>query len=73
MSAQQAAGVLEDGCDFVIIGRAAILRYDFPERSRADYFYQSPSLPTTEDYLRNQGLSPAFVCYMRQWDSSVAS
>ncbi len=37
MGAEQAAGVLEADCDFVMIGRAAILRHDFPERVRSDH------------------------------------
>jgi 2,4-dienoyl-CoA reductase-like NADH-dependent reductase (Old Yellow Enzyme family) len=72
MSAQQAALVLDSGCDFVMIGRAAILRHDFPARVRADPSYSSPSLPVSEAYLRNEGLSPAFIAYMRNWDNFVA-
>ena len=72
MSAEQAAGVLEADCDFVIIGRAAILHHDFPERVRFDHAYRSPDLPVTEEYLRNEGLSPAFIAYMMNWDNFVA-
>src|SRR5688500_6567179 len=60
VSVEQAAGVLEAGCDFVMIGRAAILHHDFPERVRSDHVYRSPRLPVTEEYLRDEGLSPAF-------------
>lgn len=73
MGAEQAAGVLEAGCDFVIIGRAAILHHDFPERVRSDHAYRSTSLPVTEEYLRREGLSPAFIAYMMNWDNFVAS
>jgi 2,4-dienoyl-CoA reductase-like NADH-dependent reductase (Old Yellow Enzyme family) len=72
MTAAQAAGVLEAGCDFAMIGRAAILRHDFPELVRADPAYRSPALPVTVDYLRGQGLSPAFIGYMRNWDDFLA-
>lgn len=73
MSAEQAAGVLEAGCDFVMIGRVAILHHDFPERVRSDPTYRSPSLPVTEEYLRVEGLSPAFIAYMKGWDNFVAA
>lgn len=73
MSAEQAAGVLEAGCDFVMIGRAAILHHDFPERVRSDPSYRSPPLPVTEEYLRVEGLSPAFIAYMKGWDNFVAA
>jgi 2,4-dienoyl-CoA reductase-like NADH-dependent reductase (Old Yellow Enzyme family) len=72
MTAQQAAGVVEAGCDFVMIGRAAILHHDFPKRVHADHAYRSRPLPVTEGYLRDSGLSPAFIGYMRNWDNFVA-
>ncbi len=72
MSAEKAACVLEADCDFVRIGRAAILNSDFPERVRSDHTYRSPGLPVTEEYLRNEGLSPAFIAYMMNWDHFVA-
>ncbi len=71
-SAAHAAAVLEAGCDFAVIGRAAILRHDFPERIRRDQAYVSPKLPVTEQHLRDEGLSTAFVGYMRTWKGFVA-
>lgn len=72
MTAQEAAGVLEAGCDFVVIGRGAILRHDFPERVRQDADYVSPPLPVTVQHLLDEGLSPQFVEYMRNWKGFVA-
>lgn len=71
MTAAEAAGVLEAGCDFVVIGRAAILRHDFPERVRRDPAYRSPATPVTIEHLANEGLSPPFIKYMRQWPGFV--
>jgi 2,4-dienoyl-CoA reductase-like NADH-dependent reductase (Old Yellow Enzyme family) len=71
MSGQQAQGVLEAGCDFVVVGRGAILRHDFPDRVKADANYQSPQTPVTVQHLLEEGLSPAFVQYMRQWPNFV--
>ncbi|MET0533266.1 MAG: NADH:flavin oxidoreductase [Steroidobacter sp.] len=71
LSAQVARGVLEGGCDFAIIGRAAILSHDFPERVRLDPNYQTPPLPVTEQHLREQGLGDAFITYMRTWQGFV--
>ena len=73
MTAQATAGVLEAGCDFAVIGRAAILRHDFPERVRRDGNYQSPALPVTAEFLHAEGLSPAFVKYMRTWAGFVTA
>ncbi len=55
-----------------MIGRAAILRHGFPRRVLADPSYVSPPLPVTEQHLRDEGLSPAFVTYMRNWKGFVA-
>lgn len=71
MSARTALGVIEAGCDFVVIGRAAVLRHDFPERVRRDAAYESPALPVTSQHLVEEGLGPAFVDYMRSWPGFV--
>lgn len=71
-SAEQAAEVIDKGCDYVLIGRAAILRHDFPERVRRDAHYQSPALPVTVQHLRDEGLSLPFVKYMNNWPGFVA-
>ena len=73
MTAEQAARVLQAGCDFVMIGRAAILRHDFPDRVRRDATYQSPPLPVTAEHLRDEGLSPTFIKYMSTWQGFVAA
>lgn len=71
MTAADAAGVIEAGCDFAVIGRAAILRHDFPERVRRDPAYRSPALPVTERHLLSEGLNSEFVRYMRRWPGFV--
>ena len=71
MTAADALWVLEAGCDFAVIGRAAILRHDFPERVRRDPAYRSPDLPASEPHLLGEGLSPTFIHYMRHWPGFV--
>jgi 2,4-dienoyl-CoA reductase-like NADH-dependent reductase (Old Yellow Enzyme family) len=71
MDAATAMSVLEAGCDFAVIGRAAILRHDFPERIQRDAAYRSPSLPVTAQHLRDEGLGANFVAYMRGWPGFV--
>lgn len=73
MDGADAAWVLESGCDFVSIGRAAILRHDFPTRLARDPAYISPSLPVSEAFLIDEGLSPPFLDYMRGWPSFVSA
>jgi len=71
MTGKDAAGVLDAGCDYVVVGRGAILRHDFPRRVQADADYISPPTPVTIQHLLDEGLSPAFVQYMRQWPNFV--
>ena len=73
-SAESATWVLDAGCDFVLVGRAAILRHDFPERVRRDPAYQSPALPVTAQHLRHEGVSPRFIDYIATlWPDFVAT
>ncbi|MEQ9518300.1 MAG: NADH:flavin oxidoreductase [Parvibaculum sp.] len=62
---------LAQGCDFVLLGRAAILTHDFPNQYVRDKRFQPVSLPVTGAYLNRQGLSDTFVAYMRQWPGFV--
>jgi 2,4-dienoyl-CoA reductase-like NADH-dependent reductase (Old Yellow Enzyme family) len=71
MGADVASTLIDEGCDFVVVGRAAILRHDFPERIRGNSAYQSPPLPVTPDYLREEGISPAFMDYLRSFPGFV--
>ena len=59
------------GLDFVVIGRAAILHHDFPRCFASDPDFVMKALPVSEDYLRAEGLGPAFVNYMRTWKGFV--
>jgi len=72
MAPQTAADCLEAGCDFVILGRAAILHHDYPLRVAAEPAFRPIALPVSRDYLRAEGLGPAFVNYMDGWKGFVA-
>ncbi len=65
-----ASQMLDSGADYVLIGRAAILHHDFPERAR-DPQFTPIALPVTREYLANEGLGPAFVTYMGTWPGFV--
>ena len=70
-TASDAARILEAGCDFVLIGRAAILCHDFPNRVLRNSDFQPPALPVSEQYLAAEGLGPHFVNYLRTWPGFV--
>jgi len=71
MSGQDARDVIAMGFDFPVLGRAAILHHDFPTRVAADPGFKAVQTPVSEAYLREEGLGPAFVNYMRTWKGFV--
>ena len=73
MGGEDASRCLAAGADIAIIGRAAILHHDFPQRVRAEPGFRATPTPVTEAYLRSEGLSPAFIRYMGNWKGFVHS
>ena len=71
MSAKQAVEVLEAGCDFVMLGKAAVLDPTFPDNASRDGCHSAPALPVSADWLRRSGLSEPFINYMRTWTGFV--
>lgn len=67
----QVQQVLDGGVDFALLGRAAILLHDFPNRMLAGDF-TPPKLPVTRQHLRDEYLSEKFVDYMAGWPGFVA-
>jgi 2,4-dienoyl-CoA reductase-like NADH-dependent reductase (Old Yellow Enzyme family) len=55
---------LDEGLDFVLLGRAAILHADYPERLRNDAAFAMRATPVTRDYLRDQALGEPFIDYL---------
>jgi len=66
-----ALACLEAGVDFVLLGRAAILQHDFPNRAAQDPGFAPVELPVTRAYLKEQGLGDAFIAYMSGWQGFV--
>jgi len=62
---------MDEGLDFVVVGRAAILHHDFPELVAANPDFTPVPLPVPEAHLRREGLGNAFVGYMRTWKGFV--
>ena len=71
-TAAGARAALEAGVDFVLVGRGAILHHDFPMRVAGDASFTPVPLPVSEAYLVKEGLSPAFLNYMKTWKGFVA-
>ncbi|MEM9731540.1 MAG: NADH:flavin oxidoreductase, partial [Myxococcota bacterium] len=63
---------LDEGADFVSLGRGALLHHDFPQRLAEDPDFTRVPLPVTAAYLRQEGLGDASIEYMRRWEGFVA-
>ncbi|MCW8925774.1 MAG: NADH:flavin oxidoreductase [Xanthomonadales bacterium] len=69
---KDAALCLDAGVDFVLLGRAAILRHDFPMQAYKNPQLGPVNLPVSRAYLNSQGLGDKFVDYMKRWDGFVS-
>ena len=63
---------LDDGADFVIQGRAAILQHDFPLRMKADPAFVPVTIPVSREHLMREGLSAPFIKYMSNWKGFIS-
>lgn len=72
-SGRDALRCLASGADIVAVGRGAILHHDFPQRVQADPTFEAIKVPVTPEYLRGEGLGPAFIEYMGNWKGFVHS
>lgn len=63
---------IDAGADVVAVGRAAITNHDFPLQSQKDQNFVMRELPVAKDVLMDEGLSEAFVGYMKNWQGFVA-
>ncbi|NBQ99722.1 MAG: NADH:flavin oxidoreductase [Actinobacteria bacterium] len=71
-SAADCRFALENGADFVAVGRGAILHHDFPRLVAADPGFVVRALPVPRATLRDEGLSDMFIGYMGNWKGFVA-
>ncbi|MBV1878527.1 MAG: NADH:flavin oxidoreductase [Pseudomonadales bacterium] len=64
--------IIASGVDWVMLGRAAILHYDFPNQYQNNSDFEPVDLPVSRKYLNQQGLADIFVEYMNNWKGFVA-
>lgn len=73
MRAADVRAVLAAGCDFALLGKAAIVCHDFAQRAAVDAGFSAPGLPVKAEHLRAEGVSAGFVDYLRQMGGIVAA
>ncbi len=62
---------MDQGVDWVMLGRAAILHHDYPNRLHADKLFMPVDLPVSPAHLRTEGLGTSFIEYMKIWKGFV--
>jgi 2,4-dienoyl-CoA reductase-like NADH-dependent reductase (Old Yellow Enzyme family) len=70
-SGKDVQAILDEGVDFVTIGRSGILHHDFPSRVFNNPDFVPVETPVSRSYLKNEGLSEAFIDYMNKWPGFV--
>jgi 2,4-dienoyl-CoA reductase-like NADH-dependent reductase (Old Yellow Enzyme family) len=70
--AQDVKKILDEGVDFVSIGRSAILHHDFPVRVIENSDFVPIENPVSKAHLKKEGLSDTFIQYMENWPGFVA-
>ncbi|OXE35326.1 MAG: NADH:flavin oxidoreductase [Phenylobacterium zucineum] len=73
MTPASAQACLDAGADFVLLGRAAILHHDYPNKLATDPDFTPVTLPVSRAHLVAEGLGPNFVNYMATWPGFVAA
>lgn len=70
---QEAEATMAAGVDFVMLGRAAMLQHDFPNRYIADHSFKPVEMPVTRAYLKSEGISEKFQAYVEgRWPEFFA-
>jgi len=57
---------LDDGADFVLLGRVAIAHHDYPNRLRADADWKPEQFPLPSSHYSAEGVSPTFMEYLHR-------
>lgn len=62
---------MEQGADFVLLGRAGILHHDYPNQLAANDSFNSIAMPASAAHLSSEGVSQPFLDYLGSFGSFV--
>ncbi len=71
-TADLARQCIDEGFDYIALGRAAILHHDFPKRCTEQRDFAARAFPVTREYLRSEGVGDRFADYLAGWKGLVA-
>ncbi len=70
---REAEATLAAGADWIMLGRAAMLQHDFPNRYQANPSFRPVGMPVTRKYLEDEGISKKFQGYIEgRWPEFFA-
>ena len=70
---REAEAALAAGADWIMLGRAAMLQHDFPNRYKANPSFRPVEMPVTRKYLESEGISKKFQGYIEgRWPEFFA-
>jgi len=70
---QEAEAAIAAGADWIMLGRAAMLQHDFPNRYKADPAFKPVQMPVPRQYLKDEGISEKFQAYIQpRWPEFFA-
>ena len=70
---RQAEATIAAGADWIMLGRAAMLQHDFPNRYKADPSFKPVQMPVPRQYLKDEGISEKFQAYIQpRWPEFFA-
>lgn len=64
---------MEQGADFVLLGRASILHHNYPQLLAANQNFSSVTMPISVEHLASEGVSPPFLEYLGSFGTIVES
>jgi 2,4-dienoyl-CoA reductase-like NADH-dependent reductase (Old Yellow Enzyme family) len=70
-SGEDVEKMLSTTVDFVSIGKSGILHHDFPKLVMDSPNFEPTPTPVSVSHLQKEGLSDAFVTYMKRWEGFV--
>ena len=68
---EEAEAAINSGVDWSMLGRAAIIHHDFPNRYETNPRFKALMPPVSRTHLEGEGLSPKFLEYMARWDGFI--
>jgi 2,4-dienoyl-CoA reductase-like NADH-dependent reductase (Old Yellow Enzyme family) len=70
---QDAEATIAAGADWIMLGRAAMLQHDFPNRYKVDPTFKPVQMPVSRQYLKEEGMTEKFQAYVQgRWPEFFA-